>query len=107
MGCTILRSGDVETNPCPFGDSSDEEDFLTHNPEPVVELDPILSALGNLDVLINDDMEVVNILSERGGVSETGIVDDDDAARGSNDPPPLLAAPKPNRTAFKQKYTLF
>ena len=104
MKCSILRGGDVDTNPWPFGDSSDEEDFVRDISDLQVDHEPILADLGCLEVLINDDMEVVNVLAELGGIAEM-VVDDSDAARGSNDPPPPPPAPK--RTPFRQKYTLF
>ena len=63
----ILSSGDVETNPGPIGGSSDEDDFPRDISDFPVEHGPILAELGCLEVLINDDMEVVDLLAERGG----------------------------------------
>ena len=67
MKCSILRSGDVEANPGPFGDISDVAGFARDISDFPVEHGPILAELGCLEVLINDDMEVVDLLAERGG----------------------------------------
>ena len=48
-------------------------------------------------------MEAIDILAERGEIEALGN-EDSEASRGSNDPPPHPHAP--NRTPFRQKYTL-
>ena len=60
--CATLRSGNIETNPWPFAESSDGEELLQETVANPSERDPILSELERVKELINDDGEVINIL---------------------------------------------
>ena len=62
MSCCILRSGDIETNPGPSCDSSDSRKFADGAVEAGPIRGPVLSVLGRLGRLVDEDGGVVNLL---------------------------------------------
>ena len=75
--CTIIRSGDIETNPWPLGENADEEAILQETVDSAAahELKP--AELGKIEELINVEGEAVNILLEQNEIVEVAREEDE------------------------------
>ena len=101
--CAILRIGDIETYPWPFGDSADEACVVGESDSPI-NMGPILADLARFGESISNDDVVVEILAPP---SDQAGLDDmhSEPARGSNDPAPSNHAPM--KSTFKHRYAIF